>query len=72
MDKLQGNKVLLYSTGDHIQYSVINHNNMKKKKIYESLCCTAETNTKLQINYTSIKKKKTFYKDSSHFSFGPG
>ena len=33
-----------------------------KKNIYicitESLCCTPETNTTLQINYTSIKKKK--------------
>ena len=26
--------------------------------IAESLCCTLETNTTFQINYTSIKKKK--------------
>ena len=56
------NKVLLYSTGNYIQYPVINHNekNMKKNVyiyiyiytyiyicITESLCCTAETNTTL-------------------------
>ena len=39
---------LLYSTGNHIQYPVINHNG---KRIYihqcvtESFCCTAEINT---------------------------
>ena len=59
------NKVLLYnSTGDYVQYPVINHN--EKEYIYmcvcvcvcvsitESLYCTAEINT-LHINYTSIK-----------------
>ena len=40
------------STGNYIQYPVINHNkSMKKEYIYiyisESLCCTAEINTKL-------------------------
>ena len=30
--------------------------------ITESLCCTPETNTTLQINYTSIKEKKNKYK----------
>ena len=44
------NKVLLYSTGNHIQYPVINHmeKNMKKNVytcITESLCCTAVINT---------------------------
>ena len=38
------NKVLLYSTGDYIQYPVINHNGKKYEKecihITESLCCT--------------------------------
>ena len=42
-------KVLLYSTGNYIQYPVINHN--RKEYIYmcitESLCCTAEINTTL-------------------------
>ena len=38
-----------------------------KKNVYlcitESLCCTAEMNTTLEINYTSIKKFfKIFYK----------
>ena len=47
--ELINSKVLLYSTGNYIQYSVINHNRNIKKYIYtcitESLCCTAETNT---------------------------
>ena len=45
------NKVLLYSTGNYIQYPVINHNGKEYEKIYiritESLCCTAEINTTL-------------------------
>ena len=47
------NKVLLYSTGNYIQYPVINHNGKEyeKKNVYvcitESLCCTAEINTTL-------------------------
>ena len=44
------NKVLLYSTGNYIQYPVINHNGKEYEKEYilcitESLCCTAEFNT---------------------------
>ena len=47
------NQVLLYGTGNYIQYPVINHNGKEylKKNIYirvtESLCCTAVFNTKL-------------------------
>ena len=46
------NKVQLYSTGNYIQYPVINYNgkNMKKNVricLTESLCCTAEINTTL-------------------------
>ena len=52
------NKVLLSSTGNYIQYPVINHNGKEYEKecvcvyIYicmynESLCCTAEINTAL-------------------------
>ena len=45
------NKVLLYSTGNYIQYPVIIHNGNEYKKecicITESLCCTAELNTTL-------------------------
>ena len=49
------NKVLLYSTGNYIQYPVINHNGKEYEKEYiyiymyvaESLCCTAEINTTL-------------------------
>ena len=59
------NEVLLYSTGNYIQYPVIDGNGKDyKKSVYmcvcvcvtESLCCTAETNIIFQINYTSIKK----------------
>ena len=43
------NKVLLYNTGNYIQYPVINYNG--KECIYicinESLCCTVEINTTL-------------------------
>jgi len=54
------NKVLLYSTGNYIQYPVINIKERNvKKNIYicitESLCCIAEINT-LWIKYTSFKK----------------
>ena len=55
------NKDLLYSTGYCIQYLVIIFNGKEsEKKICknESLCYTLETNTILQINYTSIKIKK--------------
>ena len=46
-------KVLLYSTGNSTQYSVITYmgKESEKKRIYkyinESLCCTPETNTTL-------------------------
>ena len=55
------NKVLLYSTGNYIQYPVISHNGEEYDKeciyicITESLCCTAEINTTLLVNYTSMK-----------------
>ena len=42
------NKVLPYSTGNYIQYPVINHNGKEyEKDIPESLCCTAEINATL-------------------------
>ena len=46
------NKVLLYSTGNYVQYPGINHNGKDfKKNVYicitEPLCCTAEINTTL-------------------------
>ena len=47
---MMNNKVLLYSTGNYIQYPMINHNgkeNEKKIGITESLCCPAEFNTTL-------------------------
>ena len=55
------NGVLLYSTGNSAQYSVINHNGKEYEKeciyicITESLCCTLEINTTLYTNHTSIK-----------------
>ena len=46
------NKVLLYSTGNYLQYSRISHNgNYEKESVYmhtyitESFGCTIETNT---------------------------
>ena len=57
------NKVPLYSTGNYIQYPMINHNGKGYEKEYicitESLCCTAEINTTLYINYTLIKLQKS-------------
>ena len=49
-------RVLPYSTENCIQYSMIIHNGKGYLKrmyicITESLCCTAEINTTLQINY---------------------
>jgi len=47
------NKVLMYSTGNYIEYPMINHNGKEsfKKNIHkcitESLYCTAETGTTL-------------------------
>ena len=47
------NKVLLYSTGNYIQYPVINYNGKEYEKEYiyicitESLCCAAIVNTTL-------------------------
>ena len=44
------NKVLLCSTGNYIQYPVINHNGKEYEIcmcIPETLCCTAEINTTL-------------------------
>ena len=51
------NMVLLYSTGNYIQYLVINHNGKECKKciyicITESLCGTTEINKTLSINYS--------------------
>ena len=49
----KNNKVLLYSTGNYIQYPVINCNRKEYEKEYiyicitESLGCTAEINTTL-------------------------
>ena len=53
------NKVLLYSTENHIQHPITNHNGKEYQKrticVTESLCRTEEINTN---NYTSIKKKQ--------------
>ena len=55
--------VLLYSTGNYIQYCVINYNRKeyeKKIHISESLCCTPETNivNQLCFNKKLILKKR--------------
>ena len=47
------NKVLLYSTGNYVQYPVINQNGQEYKtecayiRITESLCCIVRINTTL-------------------------
>ena len=54
-------KVLLYSTGNYIQYPGVNNNGKEhKKRMYEldESLCTAETGTTLQISYISIKINK--------------
>ena len=60
------NEVLLYSTGNFIQYPLMSHNGKEYEKectlCNESLYRTAEVNTMFQISYTSMKfKKKEFY-----------
>ena len=57
------NKVLLYSSGNYIQYPWINHNRKEyKKNVYmcmtESLCCAAEINTHCKSSIFQLKKKK--------------
>ena len=67
-------KILLYSTGNHMQYPTINHHGKEYWKsnacvcIAESLCCTAGINTALYINYASIKIIVTvhFEKEKAH------
>ena len=61
------NKVLLYSTGNYIQYPVINHNGKEyEKEIYicitELLYCIAVINTIFQFKYTSIINSKNYKK----------
>lgn len=58
MDKQQGPPVKAQE--NDIQRPGVGHNGNKRKKdvymcVTESLCCTAEINTTLKINYTSIK-----------------
>ena len=56
-------KVLLQSTENYAQYSMINHHDgkeyIKKKNIYthitESFCCTATFNTTSSMKYTLMK-----------------
>ena len=71
-------KVLLCSTGNYIQYIVINHNGKESEKEYidiqihryryryitESLCCTPETNTTVnQLYFNSNYFKKSEQSD---------
>ena len=53
------NKILIYSTGNYIQYPGINHNRKEYYKecicvyIYESSCCTAEQHNFVnQLNFS--------------------
>ena len=49
IQETDNNKVLLCSTGDSIQYPVINHTGKESEKICvtESTCCTEEMNPTL-------------------------
>ena len=56
------NKVLMYSTGNYIQYSLMNCNEKNKKKniyfcmcVTESVCCATELKATLKISHTSIQ-----------------
>ena len=57
-------KAFVYSTGNYIQYPVINHNGKgyKKECITESLCCIAEIN---------FNKKNTLDAEPFHFYNSP-
>ena len=44
-----------YSTGNYTQYPEMNHNGKEYLK-KEVVCCTAEINTTLYINYIAIKQ----------------
>ena len=48
------NKDLLYSTGNQIQYLLINCSEYKLKRITKSLCYIPETNTPFSINYIPV------------------
>ena len=61
------NKILLYSTGNSIQYPVINHSGKEYEKIIhiciiESLCCTAEIKQNIlsQLYFNNILKQTPF------------
>ena len=64
------NKVLSYCTKDYIQYPIINHHGKGNEKEYvcitEPLCWIPETNTTLQINYTSLKHNISKIKLQKH------
>ena len=57
------NKGLPYSTQNYIWHPGLNHNGKENEKnvcicTTESLCCPAEINTTLNVNYTWVKQKK--------------
>ena len=52
------NKVLLYSTGEYIQYPVLNHNGRQYKK---------ECIYNVQLNHFAVQQKLTQYCKSSIF-----
>ena len=57
-------RVLWYSTGNYIQYPLINHNGKEHEKDYicitQSLCRTAEFNHSIvnKLYFNNLKKKK--------------
>ena len=58
--RMVNNEALPQSTGNCIQYPLINRNGKEYAYICitESLCCIAVMNTTLYINYISIKKRR--------------
>ena len=58
MRERETNKALLYSTGNYIQYPMINHSGKEYIYITESLCRTVEMNTTVNQLYFMKERKK--------------
>ena len=64
------NKILLYSTGNYIQYPVINNNGKEYENLYifttESLCCPAEIKQHCTLYFCKIKFNKKIMNIKHH------
>ena len=74
--KIDKQQVLLYSTGNSIQYLVINHNGKDHEKEYiyikcitESFCCTPETNTTFKSTVLQLKKTALNIRDADKSNY---